>query len=112
MMPASGGVESEDEIPDIAEKRDPRSLEGTPATGGGAGGGGGGGDFGDYIPDVFDKRNLRSVRTMSRGKSIGSDDDISDIADERNLLRSDGTIPQLSNDDDIPVIVEMRNLVY
>jgi len=79
---------------------------------GGGDGGGGDGDGGDYTPDVVDKRNLRSVRTMSRGKSMGSDDDdIPDIADERNLLRSVGTIPQLSSDDDIPDIAETRNLV-
>jgi hypothetical protein len=42
---------------------------------------------------------------------VSNDDDIPDIADERNLLRSAGTIPQLSSDDDIPDIAETRNLV-
>ncbi len=43
---------------------------------------------------------------------MGSDDDdIPDIADERNLLRSVGTIPQLSSDDNITDIIETRNLL-
>jgi len=42
---------------------------------------------------------------------MGSDYDIPDMADERSLLRSVGTIPQLSSDNNITDIIETRNLL-
>jgi hypothetical protein len=120
-MPASSGVGGsgeddiqvvnssdngiEDDIPDIADKRNRRSLEGMPTAGTSRGGSSNEDDFSDTI----DVRNLHSVEIVLESKIIRSDDDIPDIADARHL-ESIVSQQHASDDDNIPDIVEQRNL--